>query len=181
MKKLPSGNKMGHFPKKPPRCLSDVATVILWSPSHKKGGVSGRKSGGAWEKPLQKTEKEHFTRSFPRSKIIMFTFQKKIVSLQIQTPLIKIINTMKINPKYKVRKMANEYIILMQGADATDVSKVISLNSSSLLLWNELKDRDFELQDVTHVLTSHYQVDEAQAQADAQEWIDKLSQLHILA
>ena len=46
--------------------------------------------------------------------------------------------TMKIREEYKVREMAGEHVVIMQGRLGVDMTKIISLNESALYLWNAL-------------------------------------------
>ncbi|MCQ2259888.1 MAG: PqqD family protein [Bacteroidales bacterium] len=81
---------------------------------------------------------------------------------------------MKINPIYKVRKVAGENIILLQGKTHADMTRVVAFNDSALLMWESLLDKDFTLEDATRVLTDNYEVEESVARADAQKWIDNI-------
>ena len=87
---------------------------------------------------------------------------------------------MKILSKFKVRHLADEDIVLLQGRNPGDMTTVISLNPTSLYLWNELLGRDFELADVSRLLLDRFDVDEATATADAQKWVDTLKQHNII-
>lgn len=49
---------------------------------------------------------------------------------------------MRIKEEYKVREMAGEHIVVMQGRYGVDMTKVIALNETSLWLWNRLQGRD---------------------------------------
>lgn len=82
--------------------------------------------------------------------------------------------TMKIRETYKVREMAGEHVVIMQGRKGVDMTRIISLNESSLYLWNSLQGKDFEIEDVTRLLTDRYDVDPATAARDAAAWIEKL-------
>lgn len=81
---------------------------------------------------------------------------------------------MKLKAGLKVRNIAGESVVLMQAKGVTDMTKVISLNKSSLFLWNKLVGKDFELEDVTNLLLGQYEVEKAQAEADAAKWIETL-------
>ena len=87
---------------------------------------------------------------------------------------------MKILSKFKVRHVADEDIVLLQGRNPGDMTTVISLNPTSLYLWKELLGRDFELADVSRLLLDRFDVDEATATADAQKWVDTLKQHNII-
>ena len=54
---------------------------------------------------------------------------------------------MKIKENYKVREIAGENLIVEQGKSQSDMTKVISLNNTALLLWKELQGREFSLED----------------------------------
>ena len=81
---------------------------------------------------------------------------------------------MKIKEGYKVREMAGEHVIIKQGRFGADMTRVIALNATSLLLWQELQGRDFEVEDVAKVLTDNYEVEAATDTADAAAWMEKL-------
>ncbi|MBP5190079.1 MAG: PqqD family protein [Bacteroidales bacterium] len=87
---------------------------------------------------------------------------------------------MKIKSKYKVRQVADENIVLVQGRNPGDMSTVIALNETSLYLWNNLRDREFEQADVVRLLTERFDVDETTAAKDASEWIQTLRDNSIL-
>lgn len=74
----------------------------------------------------------------------------------------------------KVRSMAGENVVIMQGRAASDMTRIISLNDSSLLLWNELQGKEFEVADVATTLVAHYGIDSATAERDATAWVEKL-------
>ena len=82
---------------------------------------------------------------------------------------------MKILSQFKVRHVADENIVMVQGRTPGDMTTVIALNETSLYLWNSLKDKEFELADVTRLLTERYDIDGQTAAKDAAEWLDTLS------
>lgn len=81
---------------------------------------------------------------------------------------------MKIKDIYKVREVAGENLVVEQGKLQSDMTKVISLNGTALLLWNELKGRDFTVEDAAHVLVERFGIAHEVAMADAAKWADKL-------
>lgn len=86
---------------------------------------------------------------------------------------------MRINPNLKVRKIVNEFVVLLpsQGSDKT---RILSLNSTSHFLWDELSGKDFTCEDAADLLCSKYDVEREVALSDAQKWIDQLSQFGAL-
>lgn len=87
---------------------------------------------------------------------------------------------MRIKDSYRVREIAGENLIVKQGESQADMTKVISLNSSALLLWTELQGDDFSLEDAAHVLMEHYNIPKEQALIDVQKWIDALEDCKII-
>ena len=65
---------------------------------------------------------------------------------------------MRIKEEYKVREMAGEHIVVMQGRYGVDMTKVIALNETSLWLWNRLQGREFGTDDVRDLLLGEYDV-----------------------
>ena len=84
---------------------------------------------------------------------------------------------MKIKQGYKVRDIAGENVVIMQGKVGADMTRIITFNDSVLLLWNELLDKDFELE---RILTSNYDVAADVAERDARAWIGRLEECHLL-
>ena len=78
---------------------------------------------------------------------------------------------MKINEKMKVRTVAGENIVIMPDGSGSDMTKVIALNPSALLLFNTLQGRDFTLQEAAEVLADEYHIAGTQALSDAKAWL----------
>ena len=87
---------------------------------------------------------------------------------------------MKIKDNYKVREIAGENLIVKQGESQADMTKVISLNNTALLLWKELQGNDFSLEDAAHVLIERYSIPKELALVDAQKWVDALDSCGVL-
>lgn len=83
---------------------------------------------------------------------------------------------MKFKSGYKVRSMAGENVVIMQGKGGSDMTRIISLNDSSLLLWNELQGKEFEVADVAAILVEAYKIDSEIAERDAKAWVEKLTE-----
>lgn len=87
---------------------------------------------------------------------------------------------MKIKDNYKVRSIAGENLIVEQGKSQADMTKVISLNSTALLLWNALAGRNFTLDDAADVLVGHFGIGRDVALKDVQRWVEKLQECGII-
>ncbi len=66
---------------------------------------------------------------------------------------------MRIKQGYKVREMAGENVVVARGRGAVDLTNIITLNDSALLLWNALADREFEAEDAARILLDNYSVE----------------------
>ena len=87
---------------------------------------------------------------------------------------------MRINQEYKVREILGDNVVVMLGRYGVDMTKIISLNESALMLWNALYDKEFEAKDVVALLLDRYEVEESQAKADAQKWIGTLKECKLI-
>ena len=87
---------------------------------------------------------------------------------------------MKFKAGYKVRSMAGENVVIMQGTAGSDMTRIISLNDSSLLLWNALQGKEFEVADVANILVETYNIDAEVAQHDAAAWVEKLHECNLI-
>lgn len=87
---------------------------------------------------------------------------------------------MKIKQECKVRDIAGENVVILQGSYGADLTRIITLNESALLLWNTLVGQDFSVEDAAQVLCDHYDIDHVTAMRDAQVWINKLVECKLL-
>ena len=87
---------------------------------------------------------------------------------------------MKFKKEYKVRSIAGENVVIMQGSAGSDMTRIISLNDSSLLLWNELQGKEFEVADIAAILVENYGIDTATAESDAKAWVEKLQECNLI-
>lgn len=87
---------------------------------------------------------------------------------------------MKIKEQYKVREMAGEHVVIMQGASFSDLTRIISLNESALYLWNALEGKSFDVNTVADLLAEHYGIDDEVAQRDAARWVEKLEKCGLI-
>ena len=88
---------------------------------------------------------------------------------------------MKIKEEYKVREIAGEYVVIVQGSYGADMTKVIALNDSSLYLWESLEGEEFSEDDVASLLIERYEVEEDVAHRDAKLWVERLVECGLVA
>jgi hypothetical protein len=87
---------------------------------------------------------------------------------------------MKLKPNYKVREIAGEKMVVMQGKDGVDLTKVILLNNSAEWLWNSLQGKDFSLDSAAQLLEERYTIGKEQSETDAEKWIDSMVKVGLI-
>jgi hypothetical protein len=83
---------------------------------------------------------------------------------------------MKTKKGFRLRNICGENIIVAEGVENIDFSRIISMNESSAYLWKKVEGQDFTEKDLTDYLTEEYDVDEETAQKDVTtliaKWLD---------
>ena len=87
---------------------------------------------------------------------------------------------MRIKQGHKVREIAGENVVIMQGRNGADLTQIITLNESALILWQALSGSDFEVEDAQRVLTENFEVDDATALRDAQRWVERMRECKLI-
>ena len=87
---------------------------------------------------------------------------------------------MRIKQEYKVREIAGESVVIMQGRQGADFTQIIILNDSALMLWEALQGKDFEASDAATVLMQNYEVEADVALRDAKAWIERLQECGLI-
>lgn len=84
---------------------------------------------------------------------------------------------MKVKKGFELRDVCGEKVIIAQGIENLDFSKLISLNESAALLWETIQDAPaFTAEDLTARLMQEYDVTPEQAAADVQSIIQTWSE-----
>ncbi len=88
---------------------------------------------------------------------------------------------MKIDKQFKIRTIAGSSVIVAQGQYGVNASKVITLNKTSVWLWEKFAEiEDFYVEDVKQALIDQYGIDEALATKDANAWLSILVEQNII-
>ena len=61
---------------------------------------------------------------------------------------------MKIKKGFVLRNVCGENIIVAEGKENIDFTKIISMNESSAYLWKNVEGKEFTAEDLCHLLTS---------------------------
>ncbi|WP_437920466.1 PqqD family protein [Sphingobacterium sp. LRF_L2] len=78
---------------------------------------------------------------------------------------------MKLRKDLILRHIGDDYIIVEPGQEQIDLSKVYTLNETAAWLWEELKNKDFALEDMVALLCSEYDVTADIALIDAKQLV----------
>lgn len=87
---------------------------------------------------------------------------------------------MKLRTDCKIRKIAGESVIVRMGKLNVDMTRVISLNSTSEWLWEQIGNEEFDVEKVADLLTAEYEVEREVALLDAQKWVEELRSADLL-
>ena len=87
---------------------------------------------------------------------------------------------MKIKPGYKIRDIAGEHVIVSVGQLHVNLTRIISLNDTSVWLWQQLEGKTFDAEAVAFLLVAHYVVERPTALRDAEAWIASLRKADLL-
>lgn len=87
---------------------------------------------------------------------------------------------MRIKNGYKIRNIAGESIIVAVGTHNVNLTKVITLNPTSVWLWEELGNDEFDTAKVATLLVENYEIDLSKAKSDAEAWIESLREADLI-
>ena len=82
---------------------------------------------------------------------------------------------MKFKNGYRLRSLGQEFILVAEGLDAVDFSRMISMNESAAFLWKEVEGKDFDAEMLTALLTDNYDIDRETAQNDVTALLESWS------
>lgn len=83
---------------------------------------------------------------------------------------------MKKKTGFYLRNVLGENVVVAEGVENIDFSKIISMNDSAAFLWQQIGEEPFTVEDLVGYFCGEYDVDEQTAKADAealvQQWIN---------
>ena len=86
---------------------------------------------------------------------------------------------MKTKPGFKLRNVCGERIIVAEGKENIDFSKIISMNESAAFLWSAIEGKEFTENDLVSLLTSEYNIDAHTAAEDVKAIVKQWEQAGI--
>lgn len=76
---------------------------------------------------------------------------------------------MRIKYGFELRKICRENIVISHGLNNINFTKVVSLNESAAFIWDNIKDKDFSLDDMVNLIMTEYDVDDETARKDCSQ------------
>ncbi|MCQ2095012.1 MAG: PqqD family protein [Bacteroidaceae bacterium] len=76
---------------------------------------------------------------------------------------------MRIKSGFELRKICRENIVISHGLNNINFTKVVSLNESAAFIWDNIKDKDFSLDDMVNLIMTEYDVDDETARKDCSQ------------
>lgn len=76
---------------------------------------------------------------------------------------------MRIKSGFELRKICRENIVISHGLNNINFTKVVSLNESAAFIWDNIKDKDFSLEDMVNLIMTEYDVDDETARKDCSQ------------
>lgn len=86
---------------------------------------------------------------------------------------------MKIKKGFMMRKIQDTAVVVPFGEDSVDFNNIMNLNETGAFIWSKLED-GAEEEDVIKAMLSVYDVDEAVAKKDFNEFVALLRQNNLL-
>ena len=87
---------------------------------------------------------------------------------------------MRIKDQISLRKIADEYIMIVGTEDSLAYTQAVSLNDSAAYLIESVRDEDFTSEDWVDLLTERYEVSREQATADVESLIRMLQEAKVI-
>lgn len=81
---------------------------------------------------------------------------------------------MKIKSGFELREVCGEKLIVAQGLENLDFSKMINLNETGAFIWQSTLGGEFTEEDLVEKLCEEYEVDKATAATDVHAFIESL-------
>lgn len=87
---------------------------------------------------------------------------------------------MKIRKGYTLRSLGKEFILVPEGLEAVDFTRMISLNESAAFLWKALEDKDFNDETMIQLLMDEYEISRDVAEKDVEAFLQILKKAEVV-
>ncbi len=79
---------------------------------------------------------------------------------------------MKTRKGFSLRPLGQEFILVAEGLEAVDFSRMISLNASAAFLWQSVEGKDFDADTLAKLLVDEYGITQEVAETDVAALLD---------
>lgn len=87
---------------------------------------------------------------------------------------------MKTRKGYTLRPLGKEFILVAEGLEAVDFSRMISMNESAAFLWKAVGDKDFEAETLVNLLMEEYDITREMAEKDVASLLQTWKEANII-
>ncbi len=88
---------------------------------------------------------------------------------------------MRLRKGFELRQVCGENVLMAEGLDTIDFSKLVNFNETATFLWEEAgRQGDFTVKSLAEALCREYDVDEASAAADVEALVENWKEEGIL-
>lgn len=87
---------------------------------------------------------------------------------------------MKIKKGFELRDVCGEKVIIAQGIENLDFSKMVNLNESASYLWTAVQGKEFDAETMAELLCAEYEVDKETARNDAGHLLEEWQKLGLV-
>lgn len=81
---------------------------------------------------------------------------------------------------FVLKDVCGEKIVVAEGRENIDFTKIISMNDSAAYLWEKVQNIDFDVETLKKLLCDEYDVDEATALADSKTIVNQWHEAGII-
>ena len=87
---------------------------------------------------------------------------------------------MKTRLGYTLRPLGKEFILVAEGLEAVDFSRMISMNESAAFLWKAVEGKDFDSAMLADLLMDEYGIDREMAEHDVVRLLETWKDANII-
>lgn len=87
---------------------------------------------------------------------------------------------MKTKKGFRLRELGGDYILIGESVELVNFNDLITFNETAAYLWQKVEGKEFDVEELTQLLLSEYEVSEDIAREDAQATIDDWREIGII-
>lgn len=87
---------------------------------------------------------------------------------------------MKTKKGFRLRELGGDYILIGESVELVNFNNLITFNETAAYLWQQVEGKEFDVEELTQLLLSEYEVSEDIAREDAQATIDDWKEIGII-